>query len=261
MKIGYILTDFPLWSSDGTVKQLKTASYIIKDSKYGNIIIDAGSPYSEKEFTSDLYKFFQLQPDDIDYVLLTHCHPDHFGLSYLFENADILVPAKDYELSKNLIHHFLSGKSVYRYMIDNCGDYKTTFSLNDEKNVEKYLGEKWCHPDTAERMKIKYIEDDHDLLQYIKPVLTKGHTFDHYSYILKTDILPIFFCGDAVANRMILLTDNKVITEAQMGISDYLTTIDYIKNVKGVLACGHDMPFNAEDFKSYRKNIIFENCR
>lgn len=257
MKIGYILTDFPIWDNSGNIKQLKTASYIISGTNFGNIIIDSGSPYAENEFRADLEKIFKLQPDDINYVIMTHCHPDHMGLSHIFKKAEIIVPKNDYILSKNLIEHFNSGNPIIAYMHKYCGDYKATFTKKDEYNVGRYLSGKWCSPETAAEMNINFIENNPPILNFIKPVITKGHTFDHYSYLIEHTQEPILFCGDAAANRMILLTDNETITEAQMDISSFLESINFIKKFDGILACGHDLPFSTKNFKSFRKNIIY----
>ncbi len=53
--------------------------YLIKDKK--NILIDTGLPTSYELLKDEITKYV----DNIDYIINTHCHYDHSGANYLYE--------------------------------------------------------------------------------------------------------------------------------------------------------------------------------
>lgn len=67
-----------------TLGNLKTNSYVVSDEKSFCIVIDPG------ENPSKLFQYIGNRK--VDYILLTHCHYDHFaGLKLLKKNTDALV--------------------------------------------------------------------------------------------------------------------------------------------------------------------------
>jgi glyoxylase-like metal-dependent hydrolase (beta-lactamase superfamily II) len=61
--------------------------YVLKLEK--NILIDTSSEDNKKELINDLKKL-KLEPDNIDFVILTHKHWDHTGNLGLFKNAEVI---------------------------------------------------------------------------------------------------------------------------------------------------------------------------
>lgn len=53
------------------------------------ILIDSGSPIYESKLLSALEKNF-IKPEDINWLIGTHLHPDHVGNNHLFKNAKII---------------------------------------------------------------------------------------------------------------------------------------------------------------------------
>ena len=77
MEFGYYFTDFPYNTKNEGTKYLKCTSFIIKDNEYGPIIFDTGSIYDYNTLLDFLKKQFNLLPNDIRWVFITHIHPDH----------------------------------------------------------------------------------------------------------------------------------------------------------------------------------------
>jgi len=70
------------------VEPLCSAVTLIKGEK-ANIIVDTGNFGFEEEILTNLKKE-GLEPKDIDYVILTHTHPDHMLNTYLFKHANLI---------------------------------------------------------------------------------------------------------------------------------------------------------------------------
>ncbi len=64
-----------------------------------NLIVDTGNPSDEKAIREGLRKF-KLTPRDIDYVIITHYHPDHIGCNMLFKHAIFIDFADFYKGDK-----------------------------------------------------------------------------------------------------------------------------------------------------------------
>jgi len=71
---------------------------LIRDGKL-NVIVDTGNPNDEEAIRNGLRKF-KLSPKLIDFVIITHYHPDHIGCNMLFKNAKFIDFADVYEGDK-----------------------------------------------------------------------------------------------------------------------------------------------------------------
>ena len=65
---------------------LDSNCYLIND----NILVDTGAGFSSEYLFSQLQKN-NVDPDDIELIVNTHCHFDHIGGNYLFPNAKIAI--------------------------------------------------------------------------------------------------------------------------------------------------------------------------
>jgi glyoxylase-like metal-dependent hydrolase (beta-lactamase superfamily II) len=85
---------------------------LIKDGKH-NILVDTGNHEVEKKLLSALKKL-GLEPKDIDYVILTHHHPDHVANKHLFKEAIITDWLTSYKKNKFIVDYDIinKGKNV-----------------------------------------------------------------------------------------------------------------------------------------------------
>jgi glyoxylase-like metal-dependent hydrolase (beta-lactamase superfamily II) len=69
-------------------------SYLIdntdSDSEYDYILVDSGTGQSNSNLFSKI-KEIDIEPDDIDLIVNTHCHYDHVGGNDFFPNAKIAI--------------------------------------------------------------------------------------------------------------------------------------------------------------------------
>lgn len=76
-------------------KELFCNVYLIRDKKV--TLIDSGLK-SGRESLVEMLKKIGIDVKDVDYVLHTHGHVDHFSNSKIFKNAKLLMQKKDAEL-------------------------------------------------------------------------------------------------------------------------------------------------------------------
>ena len=70
-------------------------SYIFDD-----IIVDTGTGMN-KDYLLNALKKFNLDVDDINLIINTHGHFDHFGGNYIFPNAKVAIHEADADIIKN----------------------------------------------------------------------------------------------------------------------------------------------------------------
>jgi len=85
LKAGSILRD-----ESGEVLDARSSVTLIISGKR-KIIVDTGQEGEAAQIKKALAGL-QLSPEDIDYVVNTHSHPDHCGNNHLFSRAEILAP-------------------------------------------------------------------------------------------------------------------------------------------------------------------------
>lgn len=85
------------WTGTKSCKASSNVVLII-DGKT-SIIIDAGCVGEEKKIIAGLKKE-KLMPEKIDFVVVTHYHPDHIGCLRLFKNATFLDAVSEYKKDK-----------------------------------------------------------------------------------------------------------------------------------------------------------------
>lgn len=89
-----------------------STNYYILDSKGGNLLVDCGWPGTLPKFKAEL-KRKGISIGEINYLLVTHFHPDHAGLTQELKNlgiklillesqVDLVAPFADYFKGKNL---------------------------------------------------------------------------------------------------------------------------------------------------------------
>ncbi len=166
------------------LKYGNTKCYLVQGTKK-NILIDT-------DWAGTLLKFFKslgehnLKVQDIDYLFITHYHPDHMGLAQDLMNYGIKLVVLDTQLK--YIH-----KSDYIFKRQ-----KVQFkSINDKEIV--------VLPVTKSRNFLRKCGIDGEILS------TPGHSECSVSYILDNGEA---FVGDLYPMEQVALYDNPVLTES-----------------------------------------------
>ncbi len=78
---------------DGSVnlKETWSTSSLIRTDDGHVIVVDTSSDFMRSPIKSAFKQIGKIFPDDVDMVVLTHCHTDHIGNVSLFKNAAIYV--------------------------------------------------------------------------------------------------------------------------------------------------------------------------
>ena len=78
---------------DGSVnlKETWSTSSLIRTDDGHVIVVDTSSDFMRSPIKSAFKQIGKIFPDDVDMVVLTHCHTDHIGTVSLFTNATVHV--------------------------------------------------------------------------------------------------------------------------------------------------------------------------
>ncbi|WP_332900240.1 MULTISPECIES: MBL fold metallo-hydrolase [unclassified Haladaptatus] len=202
-QIDILLHGIPGRSSHGYLGQ---ASAVLVNEKS---MVDVGSigrrPVLEKSFEN-----VDVEPEDVEDVLLTHVHFDHCDNIDLFPNATIHVYGPEMQRLKD-------------------GDLD------------------WATPISAEAMFDNHdvnLFDTGDVINGMEVVPAPGHTEHHVAFILEDDDLTYGFTGDAVKNTRELATMNPMVLYSKEAAID---TLERMAERLDFVIPGHDTPFYIED--------------
>lgn len=255
MEFGYIFTDFPFKTKTEGLKQLKCTSFILIDKVFGPMIFDTGSVYDSEYFLSSLKKVFNLNPEDILWIFITHIHPDHIGSTRFFKNAKLILSKNEYEFGNKIAKTVFEGKDLLSYLHKNCPGYINSFEQFEADNMQYHIEKHWTKEKIGFNLQYFFIEDNPGIPSFIKIMPSFGHTFNHYSFLIQVENIDILITGDALSMRMILRNDHEErYLEPHMDFNLYFKTLNYFKNFKGLFIPGHDRPFFSQTFKPIRKN-------
>lgn len=257
MEFGYIFTDFPFLTKNEGSKQLKCTSFILLDKDFGPMIFDTGSVYDSENFLASLKKIFNLNPEDIRWLFITHIHPDHIGSTRFFKNAKLIISKNEYEFGNKIAQTVFDGKNLLSYLHINCPGYKKSFDQFEADRMQEHIEKHWTEEKIGFNLKYYFIEENPEIPAFIKIIPSFGHTFNHYSFLIQQDNIDILISGDALSMRMILRNDHEErYLEPHMDFNLYFKTLDYFKNFNGLIIPGHDRPFFSKTFKPIRKNYF-----
>jgi len=240
-----------------TKNYLRCLSFVLISKEYGAMIFDTGSPFKPEILLENLKNSFDLDPEDIKWVFITHFHPDHIGSNNLFKRAKFVFPKRDLEFGSEVAEVVFSGKKLLSFLHSRCPGYIGNFGEVGERNTIYYVKSFWSKERLGLNLTYGFIEDDVEIPPFIEPIESFGHTHFSYSYKINLNNQNYFITGDAVSNRLAIkseIGDN--ISEPHMDLEKYFSSINYFKNQNGIIVPGHDKPFNISDRSAIRTNVF-----
>ncbi len=157
---------------EGRLKISASSSLIVSDQ---NILVDTGYFTDKDKIISGLAEA-NLQPQDIDIVVLTHLHLDHLANTYLFDQAKIYCKLRQ--------------------------NYPGQYHLPQQGEIIR-----------------EELKDGLKLAKDVEIILTPGHTEDHISVVVQTELGQVVIAGDAMPTENLLNLDKK--PELCSSLSDF----------------------------------------
>lgn len=259
MICGYFFTDYGRIRNKKVYSSLRVFSFVLIDPEYGAMIFDTGSPTAGEAVLSNLKKMFGLAPEDIRFVFNTHLHPDHFGNNHLFKKAKIIFSKKDFDFQRAIAEAARSDGDFLAYLHTNFVGYRTSFDADSAGSYRYYLKNYFNEKTAGIKENRFYIEDNPDIPPFVSIFHTPGHIPWHYSYTLKTGADLIHIAGDSISTRLALQTptpDEQLEKEPHVDFPLYRKTMAGYFSKKGIIACGHDRPFYAADYKTIKSKVF-----
>lgn len=225
--------------------------FLIKHKKYGNILYDTG--YSKEIYNCGLVgkiynllnptfikecetideqlKKEKINPKDINFIILSHLHPDHIGCVKKFKNAKIII-------SRDCFNDYKKGKIrslIFKKLLPN--DFEERLSI-----IEEY------------KLRFKYFKG-HDLFEDGSLILTQinGHSLGQIGLLIQEH--NIFLGGDSAWGLEFLDKANEMSIFArfiQNNFNDYKKGFNLLKKLKcdGIkIYLSHDDCFEKELIK------------
>lgn len=220
------------WRTNRTFLGLGNIVLVKDEGK--NILIDVGH-YGDRHFLLEALKERQLCPCNIDIVILTHLHYDHFLNVDLFKNAKVLVGKKEYEYAINL--HLKNGGEISHNSLVAKDIFTPTFVK-----------------DILDKVNLELVNGDEKITENITLVNTPGHTPGHMSVLLNNNGEKIMVASDAVHFFTELFSKKLLLTYGSQ--EDGEKSIEYILNNSDIIIPGHDKPCKVKDGK-----VVYSDVR
>ncbi|MCG8571336.1 MAG: MBL fold metallo-hydrolase, partial [Spirochaetes bacterium] len=182
---GYLVTQFPIYQEDQSIIYLKSFIFVLKHPQFGPILFDTGSPYQSENTIALLKKKFDVSPDEVKWVIYTHIHPDHIGCSHYFKKAKIVLSREELELTCKVAELAITDGDILSFYYDQYPGYRKSFTKVEADNVKYYTKKYWREDLFGQENQRIYLEDSPQLPDFIHPVFTPGHTYQHRTYQLK----------------------------------------------------------------------------
>ena len=201
MKYTTLTPAFPGKSNFGA---LGISAVVLVETDGKKLLFDTGAHGAVKVLLNALRQQ-NTAPEEIDYVFLSHLHFDHVANISLFPNATFLVGKKEWE---------------------------TAFS--EDREV-------WTPPESVfylkEFCRLQLVRDGEWILPNVQAAATPGHTPGHMSLLLYTEGETVALTGDAIKNRIELITET---VDQSLDPQASTSSIQYIKSRASIVIPGHD---------------------
>ena len=223
-----VVADCPLWI------------YLVQSESGRAALIDCGVPTTYERVLAPALPALAVRPDQIEWLVLTHGHPDHMGgHPGLRARTPIRVAAP--------LEDVVWVESVERQWHDFWDCFPGSFSLEAER--EQIVG--MCGGD----IRVDQILRDGDVFELddrrLEVIQTRGHTRGHCAlFERETGIL---FCGDDVQARGTPASSGtSVFAPLYDDVEDYLAGLERLRDLPFELLCpAHHLPLRADEGRAH----------
>jgi glyoxylase-like metal-dependent hydrolase (beta-lactamase superfamily II) len=195
-----------------------------------NILVDTGISMEEMECRKisgptreDMLSRINVRPEEIDTIVLSHLHGDHFAQPEIYPNAEFYVQRKEVE--------FWSGE-VLGFAAINKPDF-----LHGKSSVQLEAFEKL---NLDER--VRFLDGDSDIYPGLSTIFTGGHTPGHQAIKIETAKGPIVLCVDFLETYKNI--DERIPVGSYFNLVEWMYSFSRIERMRfpsGALIPGHDV--------------------
>lgn len=175
------------------------------------ILVDTGPPSRRAEVFQALQSH-DLNPDDIDLVVLTHLHWDHCLNVDMFKNARVLLHAREIDYIKS----------------PTAKDYGAAFYVAD----------------MLDKLKIEPVSEGDTVVPGISIMETPGHTSGHISLVADVDGETVLVAGDALPDTGTV--KRGIPYNVFWDVDDATESVEKMLDASSVFYPGHDRPFRVD---------------
>jgi len=220
----------------------KTLSYLVADDG-GWLMVDCGFNH-ETCFEAVCFQLSALGASitDIRRLVITHCHPDHFGLAGRIKaesGAEIIMHQQDWEMARFVM------ESGDNWSMDQVLEWARSLGVPPQE-VEGYedimafgkmLFPSGLQPDRLVKGKDEPISDG----SHLRGILTPGHTPGHLC--LYDESSRVLFSGDHVLTGITTHISPSFLTDDNQ-LAQYLTSLQAVRQLQVDLVLpAHEEPF------------------
>ncbi|MEM7798267.1 MAG: MBL fold metallo-hydrolase [Chloroflexota bacterium] len=174
------------WVRHGSVLYVDTGRY--------KVLIDSGLPAARGSLIKNMREA-GIEPDEIDYLFITHGDGDHIGGLASFSNSQILMPAESYRLwsedEDRMVEEFLK---LFRENV-------SAETLAQRKAARCVFPQSL--PELGDRLLL--VEPEEPFLPGFKFIPAPGHRSDHVAVEIKSDGETLLHIADGIRHPIQLL--------------------------------------------------------
>lgn len=229
-----------------------TNCYLVNSGEPSLIDVGLKSRKSYETFIRELSSL-HLAPKDIEKVVVTHAHVDHFGLIRKLQESsscDVYVHAEDFQFVSDYEGAYLRRLDYFGGILRDSGTPQKI--LDDLQSAYLFLRDVGDTPDNCKRI------NDGDMIRMgnvkLDVVHTPGHTIGEITLVWEEK--GILFCGDHLLND---ITPNVGVTLRE---GSHLSLLpDYMKSLEKTLRMRGNIAFPGhrdiiQDFRSRASQIM-----
>lgn len=233
-----------------------TATYINLGGR--KILVDTGAITSRSLLLKNM-SIVGLKPEDVEYLVLTHMHTDHYGNIDLFSKAGIYMTREEYGFHEYVLKKKAMGGKEYVTKTWKSQDNWKGLANSSLITPQEDIIYDTIQPFSEDQVKrLVFVRPETELMPGLHILGMKGHSTAHIGLFSGDGTRKIVITADAFPNRRWfdrIKNNHPVNHKEQDAFRQNLQRIMELgENI--TIIPGHDIPFNSETGEYTRDYLI-----